>query len=142
MAASGVAIQDEVVTQFNNTKLKHMYRYIVLKLTPDWKEIEVEKKVESSTYAEFIDQLPKNDCRYAIYDFQFNVGDGGQREQLIFIVWWVEREHLYLCTGIDICRKSIAAELKKYQNLVQSTVLIMADALGVLNAPAWALKPL
>jgi len=87
MAASGVSVQDEVVNQFNNIKLKHMYRYVQLKLTNDLKEIEVEKTVETSTYAEFIAQLPKEDCRYVIYDFQFDVGDAGQREQLIFINW-------------------------------------------------------
>jgi cofilin len=89
MAASGVSVQDAVVSEFNNIKIGHKYGFIQMKITNDLKEIEVEKTVEtgSSTYEDFVNQLPPNDCRYAIYDFHFDTGKAGQREQLIFIVW-------------------------------------------------------
>jgi len=43
MTSSGVGVQDRVVTEFNNIKIKHMYRYIQMKLTDDFTEIEIEK---------------------------------------------------------------------------------------------------
>lgn len=111
MAASGVSIQDRVVSEFNNIKLKHMYRFIQLKITDNLKEIEVEKTVESCSYEEFIGQLPQDDCRYIVYDFQFNVGDAGQREQLIFIVWCpdtsnIKKKMLYAASK-DALRKKL-----------------------------------
>jgi cofilin len=89
MAASGVTVQDTVVTEFNNIKIKHMHSYVQMKLTADLREIEVEKMVPAGTgsYEEFVQQLPADDCRYAIYDFHFDTGKAGSREQLIFIVW-------------------------------------------------------
>jgi len=89
MAASGVTVQDAVVTEFNNIKIGHKYAYIQLKITDDLKEIEVEKTAVtgSGKFEDFVSQLPQNDCRYAIYDFCFDTGKAGQREQLIFIVW-------------------------------------------------------
>lgn len=89
MAASGVTVQDAVVTEFNNIKIGHKYTYIQMKITDDFKEIEVEKTVESGSgsYEDFVQQLPRDDCRYAVYDFHFDTGKAGQREQLIFVVW-------------------------------------------------------
>jgi len=89
MAASGVTVQDAVVNEFNNIKIKHLYSYIQMKITDDLKEIEVEKCVESSSanWDQFVAQLPKDDCRYIVYDFHFSTGKSGDREQLIFIPW-------------------------------------------------------
>ena len=89
MAASGVTVQDAVVTEFNNIKIGHKYSYIQLKLTDDLREIEVEKTVAAGagSYEEFVQQLPANDCRYVVYDFHFDTGKAGSREQLIFVVW-------------------------------------------------------
>lgn len=89
MAASGVTVQDAVVTEFNNIKIGHKYTFVQMKITDDLKEIEVEKTVNTGgcSYEEFVQQLPANDCRYAIYDLHFDTGKAGQREQLIFIVW-------------------------------------------------------
>jgi cofilin len=121
MAASGVSVQDEVVNQFNNIKLKHKYRYIQLKLTDDWKEIEVEKTVETSTYPEFIEQLPKGDCRYAVYDFQFDVGDAGQREQLIFIVWCPEESKVKTKMLYAASKDALRKKLVGINHEVQAT---------------------
>jgi len=92
MAASGVTVQDAVVTEFNNIKIGHKYQYYQMKLTADWKEIEVEKTVASGTetFEQFVQQLPHDDCRYIVYDFHFDTGKAGHREQLIFIVWCPE----------------------------------------------------
>jgi len=63
-----------------------------MKLTNDWKEIEVEKTVDSGaeTFSGFVGNLPPNDCRYIVYDFHFDTGKAGHREQLIFILWCPE----------------------------------------------------
>jgi len=89
MAASGVTVQDSVVSEFNNIKIGHKYTFIQMKITDNLKEIEVEKTMDTGacSYDEFVQQLPPNDCRYAIYDFHFDTGKAGMREQLIFIVW-------------------------------------------------------
>jgi hypothetical protein len=29
----------------------------------------------------------QDDCRYAVYDFDYKLADGGERSKLLFIVW-------------------------------------------------------
>lgn len=91
MAASGVTVQDKVVTEYNNIKLGRQYQCIVMKLTKDDKEIELEKTIPANacTFEEFVSQLPKDDCRYAVYDFHFDTPNAGQRQQLILILWYI-----------------------------------------------------
>jgi len=92
MAASGVTVQDGVVSEFNNIKIGHQHQYLQMKLTDDWREIEVQKTVKAGaeTYDQFVQQLPADDCRYVVYDFHFDTGKAGHREQLIFILWCPE----------------------------------------------------
>jgi len=84
---SGVTVHDDVVSEFNNIKIGHKYRYIQMKISDDKKIIEMEKTVESATYEEFVSQLPDKVCRYAIFDFEYDLAESGQRQQLVFVVW-------------------------------------------------------
>ena len=86
---SGVSVTDEVVSEFQTIKLGKKYRFIQMKLSDDKKVIEMEKKVETSSYEDFVKQFPANNCRYAIYDFEYELGDSGQRNELVFVVWYV-----------------------------------------------------
>lgn len=49
-------------------------------------EIVPEKTAEASTWDEFIASLPANDCRYVVYDFEHDSGEG-IRKKIIFILW-------------------------------------------------------
>lgn len=58
------------------------------------KSIEVLDAVESDTrsnedaYAEFLGKLPDDECRYAVYDFEFEKEDGsGKRSKIVFFSW-------------------------------------------------------
>jgi len=90
MALSGVSVTDDVVAQFQTIKLGKKYSYIQMKLSDDKKVIEMEKAVETSSYEDFVNQFPANDCRYAIYDFEYELGASGQRNELVFVVWYVK----------------------------------------------------
>lgn len=84
-------MNDEALTAFQDLKLKKSYRYIVYKLSADMTEIVVEKTVEKSTYDEFAASLPKDECRYCVYDFEYEAGNGGEgmRNKILFYVWYV-----------------------------------------------------
>mmetsp|Transcript_144318 Transcript_144318/g.204073 ORF Transcript_144318/g.204073 Transcript_144318/m.204073 type:complete len:138 (+) Transcript_144318:23-436(+) len=85
--SSGIDCTDECVDQFNDLKLKHTCKYIVYKITDDWTEIQVAKTGDkSSSYDDFLEELPENECRYAIYDYEFKHDDRLQ-SKILFIVW-------------------------------------------------------
>ena len=39
------------------------------------------------TYEQFTSSLPENDCRYAVYDFEFVTEDNCQKSKIFFIAW-------------------------------------------------------
>lgn len=48
----------------------------------------MEKKSESSDWEEFTALLPENECKYAVYDFQYEKAGGeGVRNKICFIHW-------------------------------------------------------
>ncbi|PAA46162.1 hypothetical protein BOX15_Mlig012925g3 [Macrostomum lignano] len=84
--ASGVSVDPQVEEHFKAIKIGHRYRYIVFHIVND-STITTERIVEESSYEDFVDSLPRNDCRYIIYDYAYTLEDGGKREKLLFIHW-------------------------------------------------------
>jgi cofilin len=47
----------------------------------------VESKVPTATYEEFVAALPTDDCRYAVFDFEYDTNGEGIRNKICFYVW-------------------------------------------------------
>jgi len=75
---------------FQDLKLRKKFKYIVYRLSDDLHNIIVDRKVEScGSYDEFIADLPENDCRYAVFDFEYEkVAGEGKRNKILFFVWY------------------------------------------------------
>ena len=95
MSMSGINVESKVVEEYEKLKLGKSSLYMQLKIV-DKKMICIEK-VDSArpgnspdhrkkTYEQFTSQLPADDCRYVVYDYQFKTNNG-ERTNLIFIVW-------------------------------------------------------
>ncbi|KAF9166645.1 cofilin [Actinomortierella ambigua] len=109
---SGVTAQAECVQAFNDLKLGKKYKYIIYKLSADMKSIEVEKSSDrSATYDDFIGDLPKDDCRYAVFDFDYKAGDGGDRAKIVFYTWSPDdakiKQKMVYASSKDTLRKSL-----------------------------------
>jgi cofilin len=92
--SSGVGVDDEVITQFNDFKLKrapHDYRYFIYKIVDD-QEIVIESTgANSETFEEFAAKLLQvtNDCRYGLIDLDVTTKDGRPTSKLVFLSWYV-----------------------------------------------------
>ncbi|XP_064966606.1 actin-depolymerizing factor 7-like isoform X2 [Musa acuminata AAA Group] len=87
-AASGMAVNDDCKLKFLELKAKRTYRFIMFKIDEKQKQVVVEKLGEpNSTYDDFTVSLPTNECRYAIYDFDFVTEENCQKSKIIFIAW-------------------------------------------------------
>ena len=83
MAFKGV--NDEGKRLYNEMKNKHAYRYLIFKL--NGAEVSVEKAAPpSATYADFLKDLP-DDCRWVVYDLDFEIGNGQKHSKITFIIW-------------------------------------------------------
>jgi len=84
--ASGVAVNEDCIKAYNELKLGKKLKYVVYKLSNDNKEIVVETRSDSADYDQFLETLPENDCRWVIYDFEYESGEG-PRNKILFYAW-------------------------------------------------------
>merc|ERR1712093_422026 len=86
--SSGVAVNDECMQKFQELKLGKKIKYIIYKLDDPSKptQIVVSKTSESQSYDDFLEELSETECLFAVYDFQYNKGEG-DRNKLCFFIW-------------------------------------------------------
>ncbi|KAL4324661.1 hypothetical protein GQ457_11G009140 [Hibiscus cannabinus] len=87
-AASGMAVHDDCKLKFLELKAKRTYRFIVFKIEEKQKQVVVEKLGEpTDSYEAFTASLPADECRYAVYDFDFVTSENCQKSRIFFIAW-------------------------------------------------------
>ncbi|MCJ8734108.1 hypothetical protein PDJAM_G00231480 [Pangasius djambal] len=97
--ASGVTVQDDVLTIFNEMKVRKAQasdetrkKAVLFCLSEDKKQIimeegrEILQREEGDPYLKFVKMLPPNDCRYALYDATYETKET-KKEDLVFIFW-------------------------------------------------------
>jgi len=99
MASSGVSVAPECITAFNELKLGKSMKWIIYKISDDWKEIVVEETSKESEWADFREKLLNAKSkdrkgkegiggRYAVFDVQYELESGeGTRNKITFISW-------------------------------------------------------
>ncbi|CAX41420.1 actin-depolymerizing factor, putative [Candida dubliniensis CD36] len=88
MSRSGVAVADESLTAFNDLKLGRKYKFVIYTLNDEKTQIVVEQTSTEQDYDAFLEKLPENECRYAVYDFEYDIGGGeGKRSKIVFFTW-------------------------------------------------------
>ncbi|KAH7321184.1 hypothetical protein B0I35DRAFT_208905 [Stachybotrys elegans] len=99
MSQSGATVSQECISAFNELKLAKKYKYIIFKLSDNFKEIVVEETSEQDDWESFREKLinatTKNRSgavgkgpRYAVYDVEYNLASGdGTRNKITFIAW-------------------------------------------------------
>lgn len=64
------------------------YKFVIFTLNASKTEIVVEETSTSADYDAFLEKLPENECKYAIYDFEYELGGGeGKRSKIVFFTW-------------------------------------------------------
>jgi len=127
MSRSGIGLATDVVATFEELKLGKKLACVVYDFSDDKRNIVVEKKVEKSAaktpeeqYNEFIEGLPLDQCRYAIYDFTYDLPNGeGTRNKIVFFSWSPDdapvRSKMLCASSKDSLRRSltgVAAEIQ------------------------------
>ncbi|KAG8526184.1 uncharacterized protein KY384_000177 [Bacidia gigantensis] len=98
MSKSGVAVAPECITAFDDLKLSKKIKYIIFKISDDYKEIVVEDTSSEADWDKFQEKLLNAKSshrgkegkgpRYAIYDLQYELEGGeGTRNKIVFISW-------------------------------------------------------
>ncbi|PPQ79132.1 hypothetical protein CVT24_012564 [Panaeolus cyanescens] len=109
--ASGVTVNEGCLSTFQELKLKKKYKFITFTLSPNATEIVVKDTSTEKDYDAFIESLPEDECRWAVYDVEFEKEDGGKRNKLAFISWVPEtakiKQKMIFASSRDALRRSL-----------------------------------
>ncbi|XP_072958488.1 actin-depolymerizing factor 11 [Typha angustifolia] len=87
-ASSGMGVAEDCKEIFLELQRKKTHRYVIFKIDEKRKQVIVEKTGGAAeSYDDFMTSLPENDCRYAIYDFDFVTEENCQKSKIFFIAW-------------------------------------------------------
>eukprot|EP00055_Hartaetosiga_balthica_P018451 m.134347 g.134347 ORF g.134347 m.134347 type:complete len:140 (-) comp9559_c0_seq1:110-529(-) len=109
--ASGVEVSDECMEAFEALKMGKKFKYVVFKITDDHTQIVVDDAASEGDWDAFLAKLPKDDGRYALFDFDYTLNDGGQRNKILFIQWApdaakIKKKMLY-ASSVDAFKKQL-----------------------------------
>lgn len=81
-----MAVDDECKLKFLELKSKRNYRFIIYKI--ESQQVIVEKLGgPGESYENFTSSLPADECRYAVFDFDFTTDENCQKSKIFFIAW-------------------------------------------------------
>jgi cofilin len=64
---------------------------VIYAIASDSKSITTVKQAtleEGKEWETFVEQLPEKECRWGVYDLEYDQGEG-KRNKLCFVMWWV-----------------------------------------------------
>jgi len=100
------------LTAFNDLKLGKKHKYVIYKINDSKTEIIVDKISSDESYDAFLEALPEDDSRYAVYDFQYEISSTeGKRSKIIFFTWSPEtasvRSKMIYASSKDALRRAL-----------------------------------
>eukprot|EP00126_Sphaerothecum_destruens_P002721 Sdes_comp16144_c0_seq1m5391 len=118
--SSGVQVHDDVIKTYEEIKLGKKFKFVIFRISDNNTEIITHSKAGcSANYQDFLKELPADDCRYAVFDFDYVTKEGGQRNKLTFFVWApdsakIKQKMLYAASKDAIRKKllGIATEIQ------------------------------
>ncbi|KAA8522392.1 hypothetical protein F0562_013247 [Nyssa sinensis] len=83
-----MSVNDECKLRFLELKAKRNYQFIVFKIEEKIQQVMVDKLGKpDESYDDFTTSFPANECRYAVYDFDFITNENCQKSKIYFIAW-------------------------------------------------------
>ena len=83
-------VTEECTSSFLEMKWKKVHRYIVFKIDENSRKVTVDKVGGAGeNYQDLTASLPVDDCRYAVFDFDFVTVDNCRKSKIFFIYWLV-----------------------------------------------------
>jgi len=126
--SNGVGVDDACLTAFQSFLKNKTPKYIIFRINPKFTDIIVEKTSDATDWADFLADLPKTECRWAVYDFGYGEG----KSKAIFVSWAPDaatmKERMYYSASIGTLRARVGTpglevHASDYSELDYATVL-------------------
>ncbi|PWZ24130.1 Actin-depolymerizing factor 2 [Zea mays] len=121
-ASSGMGVAPNIRETFVELQMKKAFRYVIFKIEEKQKQVVVEKTgATTESYDDFLASLPENDCRYALYDFDFVTGENVQKSKIFFIAWSPSTSRIRAKMLYSTSKDRIKYELDGFHYEIQAT---------------------
>ncbi|KAJ2923764.1 hypothetical protein H1R20_g13333, partial [Candolleomyces eurysporus] len=108
--ASGVGVNADCLTAYQDLKLGKKHKFVIYQLNAQNTEIVVEK-TSSGNYEEFLESLPEDQPRFAVFDFEFEKEGAGKRNKITFFSWSPDgskiKQKMVYASSKDALRRSL-----------------------------------
>ncbi|RGP81808.1 actin depolymerizing factor [Fusarium longipes] len=83
-----LSLSSNCIPTYEELKLAHKHRYIIYRIDKSNNEFVVDRTSQSTDWNDFISDLPEDEPRIAIYDFNFvKRTEDGITNKIVFITW-------------------------------------------------------
>lgn len=120
---SGVSVDDKCINAMKDMQLKKIKcRFIQMKIE-NKKTVVIEKQAEDCSYDDFLAQLPEDEGRYVIFDYNVPCrADGtGGGPTLIFIAWVPDTAKVHAKMIYASSLESVKQKLKGWAKFIQAS---------------------
>ncbi|XP_070581430.1 uncharacterized protein [Ptychodera flava] len=119
--ASGVPVDEKCVCAFEDLKSRHKFKYVILRVSDDNKKIITEATVETGSWEDYCKNMPADECRYGVYDFNYVLPDGGARNKVVFIAWAPDTANVKKKMVFSSSKDALIKKLNGIQHIVQAS---------------------
>ncbi|KAJ8765170.1 hypothetical protein K2173_011430 [Erythroxylum novogranatense] len=121
-ASTGMGVADNSKSTYLELQRRRLHRYVIFKIDESKNEVVVEKTGgPAESYDDFSASLPENDCRYAVYDFDFVTSENCQKSKIFFIAWSPSVSHIRSKMLYATSKESFRRELEGVHYEIQAT---------------------
>mmetsp|Transcript_44756 Transcript_44756/g.43346 ORF Transcript_44756/g.43346 Transcript_44756/m.43346 type:complete len:139 (+) Transcript_44756:3-419(+) len=88
MVSADLGIDDSCFEEFTALRMKQAYRFIIFRINDEKTTVQIEKLGDRhSTFDHFKDLMPKDQARYAVYEFEFTTSDNRKQSKTFFFFY-------------------------------------------------------
>jgi cofilin len=125
-----LSVADNLNEKFHELKVRRKFRYLTIEVGETL--IDVEKLGEpSASYDDMKKALPFSDCRYAVYDHEYNTADRGMQHKLWFICWFPDNATTYNKMAYTAAKTQTMAKMAGVSETLVRSLEELDEALGV-----------
>uniref|UniRef100_A0A7N0UIU5 ADF-H domain-containing protein n=1 Tax=Kalanchoe fedtschenkoi TaxID=63787 RepID=A0A7N0UIU5_KALFE len=121
-ATLGLDIADHSKNAFLELQRKKSHRYVIFKIDEKKKELLVDKTGNpAESFDDFQASLPEEDCRYAVYDYDYVTVENCQKSKIFFIAWSPAGSRIRAKMLYAASKERIKSELSGIHYEIQAT---------------------
>ena len=127
---SVVTVTPEQIQLYQDLKIDEKYRYIILALTKDRNALEIVSLGERDKSLKDLEQfLPNNDCRYVVFDFEFETFENPPRptRKILLISWAPDIAPIKVKVPFASSKTEIRSAFQGIQKDIQASDLSILD---------------